>query len=162
MGTFAESSLDVERRRQILGYVAIRHLMTAVGQYKTDCGQYPNPAGGLDALVHDPGVACWRGPYLDGKVPADPWGRSFVYRSENLRPEIVSYGADGKPGGKFFDMDISSRNMWVLSPQTPREIRTRGIQIAIWLGAWAGFLTCTYLLWTGRGRRRPRETMPTV
>ena len=51
-----------------------------------------------------------RGPYLDGEVPADPWGRAFEFHLENLQPEIVSYGADGKPGGEFFDMDLSSRN----------------------------------------------------
>jgi general secretion pathway protein G len=154
IGTFIHPSLDVNRRRQVHGYVAIRRLMTAVEHYKTDCGRYPSPAGALDALVHNPGVACWKGPYLDGEVPADPWGRAFVYRSDNLQSEVVSYGADGKPGGEFFDMDISSRNMWVLSPQTPTEITTQRIWIGVWWGAWVGFLTCGYLLWMNRRRSR--------
>jgi general secretion pathway protein G len=150
VGTFVHPSIDVNRRRQVRGYVAIRRLTTAVERYKADCGQYPSLTGGLDALPHSPGVACWRGPYLDGEVPADPWGRAFVYRSYNLGPEVVSYGADGKPGGEFFDMDTSSRDMWVLSPQTPTEIKTRRIWIAVWFGAWVGLLACGHVLWMNR------------
>jgi general secretion pathway protein G len=152
IGISLHPSLDVNRRRQVHGYVAIRRLIGAIEHYKNDCGQYPSEARALDALVHNPGGACWRGPYLDGEVPADPWGRAYVYHSYNLQSEVVSYGADGKPGGEFFDMDLSSRNLWVLSPQTPSEIRTQRIWIGGWLGAWVGLLTCGRLLW--RGRRR--------
>ena len=158
IGTFMHLPMDVNRRRQIHGYVAIRRLMTAVEHYKTDCGRYPSPASALDALVHDPSVAGWRGPYPDGEVPADPWGRAFVYRSDNLQSEVVSYGADGKPGGEFFDMDISSRKMWIFSPQTHAEIKIWRIWTGVLLGAWVGFLTCGYLLWTRR--RHSLRTIP--
>ena len=146
IGIFAHPALDINRRRQILGYLDIRKLIAAVDRYKSDCGRYPSLAGGLDTLVHSPGAACWKGSYLDGEVPADPWRRAFVYRLDNGQPEVISFGADGKPGGEFFDMDISSRNVWVFSPESPTEIRTRRIWIALWLGAWVGFLGCAYLL----------------
>jgi general secretion pathway protein G len=41
-------------------------------------------------------------------VPLDPWGNPFVYALENGRPRIVSYGADGVPGGEGDDADIDS------------------------------------------------------
>ena len=151
-GIFIHPPLDINRKRQALGYVKIRNLMAALERYKADCGRYPSLAEGLNALVHNPGAAGWRGPYLDGEVSADPWGRAFEFHLENLQPEIVSYGADGKPGGEFFDMDLSSRNMWAISTQSAAEIRARRIMIAVWFGAWVGFLGCFYLLWMNRRR----------
>jgi len=48
--------------------------------------------------------------YLDpAKVPADPWGNPYVYTKDGSREyKIVSYGADGSPGGSGVDADISS------------------------------------------------------
>jgi len=48
--------------------------------------------------------------YLDpAKVPNDPWGNPYVYTKEGSRAyKIVSYGADGSPGGTEVDADISS------------------------------------------------------
>ena len=132
------------------GYVTIRELIGAVERYKADCEQYPSSAGGLDALVHSSGAACWKGPYLDGEVRVDPWRRAFLYRSDNGQPEVASFGADGKPAGEFFDMDISSRNMWMLLPESPTEIRT-GESGSPFGCAWVGFLGCAYLLWMNRG-----------
>jgi general secretion pathway protein G len=151
-GIFIHPVVDINHKRQTSGYVKIRKLMAGLERYKADCGQYPSLAEGLYALVHNPGAAGWRGPYIDGEVPADPWGRAFEYHLENLQPEIVSYGADGKPGGEFFDMDLSSRNMWAISPQSPFEIRAQRIMIAVWFGAWVGFLGCLSLLWMNRRR----------
>ena len=44
----------------------------------------------------------WNGPYLKtAAVPADPWGRPYVYRSpaDHAPYEITSYGPSGEPGG---------------------------------------------------------------
>ena len=158
IGIFIEPPRDANQVRQLHGYVKIRKLMAALERYKADCGRYPTLAEGLDALVHSPGTAGWKGPYFDGEVPRDPWGRAFEYRPDNLQPEIVSYGVDGKPGGQLSDMDISSRNLWVLSPQSPTTIRARRIMIAVWVGAWVGLLGCVSLLWMNR--RRSRRQLP--
>lgn len=147
IGTTAHLKPALNRRRQTYGYLAIRGLMTALDRYKTDCEQYPSSAEALDALVHNPGATCWKGPYIEGDIPQDPWRRAYIYRSDNSQPEIISYGADGKPGGEFFDMDLSSRHMWRPSPQAPEEIRTRLLWIASWYGACFGFLTCAWLLY---------------
>ncbi len=77
-----------------------------------DAGRYPNSAEGLDALVQKPAaVAGWAGPYLKGeKVPNDPWGNHYNYRSpgEHGRYDLYSYGADGRDGGTGNDADITN------------------------------------------------------
>jgi general secretion pathway protein G len=52
-------------------------------------------------------------PYMNprGKIPKDPWGNAYVYTKEGSREyKIVSYGADGAPGGSEIDADISSED----------------------------------------------------
>jgi type II secretory pathway pseudopilin PulG len=49
--------------------------------------------------------------YLEkGKVPKDPWGREYLYLSPGVHGDydIISYGADGAPGGQGDDQDINS------------------------------------------------------
>jgi general secretion pathway protein G len=83
--------------------------------YRLDVGNYPSTEQGLAALnTAPPGVSGWNGPYLkDANGVDDPWGRVFVYRSPSSRSghsfDIVSYGADGKPGGTGEDADIINR-----------------------------------------------------
>lgn len=91
----------------------INSFMTALGAYKLDTGLYPSTEAGLDALRHKPdGLNQWQGPYLPQEIPADPWGNPYVYKfpSENggFEPEIISYGADGQPGGEDIFADIVS------------------------------------------------------
>jgi general secretion pathway protein G len=85
---------------------------TALGAYKLDTSTYPTSEQGLAALrVRPPDMPLWNGPYLPQDVPLDPWKRPYVYRypGENGdEPEIISYGADGQPGGEGIDADILS------------------------------------------------------
>jgi general secretion pathway protein G len=65
----------------------------------------------LQALREQPdGVAKWDGPYLKKAVPTDPWGNAFAYESPSEHGDyaIISYGADGRPGGEDEDTDIVS------------------------------------------------------
>ena len=53
----------------------------------------------------------WQGPYLPQEVPKDPWGNPYVYKypgEHGDEPDIISYGADGKPGGEGINADIVS------------------------------------------------------
>ena len=87
-------------------------LEKALDQYRLDMRRYPSPDEGLDALVSAPaGAKTWNGPYLKKAVPADPWGRPFVYRTGGASGdfELVSLGRDGKPGGSGEDADIGAR-----------------------------------------------------
>ena len=89
----------------------IEMLGAALDGYRLDNGRYPTTAEGLDALVAAPsGATRWNGPYLQGAIPADPWGTKYQYQAPgpNGRDyEILSYGRDRAPGGTGDDADIS-------------------------------------------------------
>jgi len=89
----------------------IQLLAQALEMYRLDVGRYPSQAEGLRALVSAPsGIARWNGPYLRGDLPADPWDRPFLYRmpgASGVVYEIVSYGADGQPGGSGEAADVA-------------------------------------------------------
>ena len=81
----------------------------ALDQFRLDTRNYPTAEQGLQALVEKPASAQnWSGPYLKKAVPADPWGKQYVYRMPGQRGEfeLFSYGRDGKPGGSGEDADI--------------------------------------------------------
>ncbi len=92
--------------------VQIDNFMTAIGSYKLDTSVYPTTEQGLQALRVNPGsVPNWNGPYLPKDVPMDPWGKPFVYKypgDHGDEPDIISYGADGAPGGDSVNADIVS------------------------------------------------------
>jgi general secretion pathway protein G len=80
--------------------------------YKLDVGNYPSNDQGLDALVEKPSDAVnWNGPYIQNKkVPVDPWGKPYIYRSPSTRDghdyDLCSYGAHGTPGGTGEDATV--------------------------------------------------------
>ena len=95
----------------------IQVLSSAATTYRMAHGRYPTQAQGLDALVRKPAEEPIPenypdGGYLSGRtVPPDPWKRPYIYlipgrQDENF--EILSYGADGEPGGSGADADVSS------------------------------------------------------
>ncbi len=102
--------------KQTKAKIQIESLETAIMLYKLDSGRYPETEQGLEALVQIPETGIiptkWRqGGYLEkGKLPQDPWGNSFVYLSPGTHGDydIISYGADGVPGGEGEDRDINS------------------------------------------------------
>jgi general secretion pathway protein G len=84
---------------------------TALDTFRLDVGRYPTSDEGLQALRQKPGgLERWDGPYLKKELPLDPWSKPYVYRSpgEHGPYEIVSYGADGTPGGEGDNRDITS------------------------------------------------------
>ena len=90
----------------------INSFMTALGAYKLDTGVYPTTDQGLQALRTQPqGISQWQGPYLPAEIPVDPWGRPYVYKypgDHGDEPDVISYGADGQPGGDGINADIVS------------------------------------------------------
>jgi general secretion pathway protein G len=89
----------------------IELLGTALDTFRLDVGRYPTSQEGLQALNQKPGgIERWDGPYLKKEVPADPWGKPYVYKSpgEHGPYDILSYGADGAPGGQDNNRDITS------------------------------------------------------
>ena len=87
----------------------ITSLEQALDQFRLDVGRYPTTEEGLDALNAAPAsVAGWGGPYLKKVVPADPWGRPYLYKQPgtNAELDLSSFGRDGRPGGTGEDADI--------------------------------------------------------
>jgi general secretion pathway protein G len=82
---------------------------TALDTYRLDVGEFPTSDQGLQALREKPSdVDDWDGPYLPKEIPKDPWGNSYEYRhpGEHGDYDIISYGADGQPGGEEEDADV--------------------------------------------------------
>jgi len=95
----------------------IRQLEDALHLYKLDNAVYPSTEQGLDSLVNKPAVGevptHWReGGYVP-KIPNDPWSHPYVYLSPGAHGEydLLSYGADGEPGGEGKNADIESWNI---------------------------------------------------
>jgi len=93
--------------------IQIEELGKSLDLFRLDVGRYPTSQEGLAALLQKPsGVDRWDGPYLNKKaIPIDPWSRPYYYRApgEGGRPyDLLSYGADGAPGGDGDNRDITS------------------------------------------------------
>jgi len=103
---------QVDKGRITAAKVQINNFMDAAGQYKLDTGVFPTTDQGLNALrVKPEGVNNWNGPYLQKELPVDPWGHAYVYKypgEHGDEPDIISYGADGQPGGDGINADIVS------------------------------------------------------
>mgnify|MGYP003587932008 FL=1 len=93
--------------------VQIKMIESALQIMRLDVGTLPDGETALQWLARepeDPGVrAVWKGPYMDGQIPVDPWNNP--YRIVTPGPEgkpfaVVSYGADGKPGGEGLNADV--------------------------------------------------------
>lgn len=90
----------------------IKNLANAVDGYYAKHKVYPQGED-LKALVEDPGdlEKAWDGPFINGSLPKDPWGRDYIYKcpgDENRPYEIISYGADGVEGGEGENADIKN------------------------------------------------------
>lgn len=106
--------------KQAAARVQIKTFKMALNSYRADSGVYPTQAQGLEALCRKPELqpVPARYPaegYLDSRnLPLDPWGRSYLYLMpgrSNMPFEVISYGADGEPGGEGEAQDISSNDL---------------------------------------------------
>jgi general secretion pathway protein G len=83
----------------------------ALDQFRLDVGRYPTSEEGLQALVTAPSnEPAWSGPYLKKGVPADPWGRPYLYAQPGSHGDfdLLSYGKDGRAGGTGEDADVTN------------------------------------------------------
>ncbi|MEK8052498.1 type II secretion system major pseudopilin GspG [Ideonella sp. DXS22W] len=97
------------RSRGQVAQAQLRALADALEHYRVDTGRYPSSEQGLAALQAAPaGEPRWRGPYLKGVVPADPWGQAYRYEGPAAGREfrLLCLGRDGRPGGQGEDQDI--------------------------------------------------------
>ena len=95
----------------------ISSIMQALNLYRLDNSRYPTTEQGLQALVTRPTQEPVPSNYKDGgylsKLPTDPWGSAYQFLSPGLKGEVdvMSLGADRKPGGEGVNTDIGS---WAL------------------------------------------------
>ncbi len=101
----------IKPARQEAARAQIENFGKALDSFYIHVGRYPATDEGLNSLVAQPaGIEKWKGPYLAKSVPKDPWGKDYVYRSpgEHGEYDLLSYGADGQPGGEKENADIKS------------------------------------------------------
>ncbi|HHN65052.1 MAG TPA: type II secretion system protein GspG [Nitrospirae bacterium] len=99
------------KSKQHAAKAQIELLGEALDQFRLDTGRYPTTSEGLEALLEDPGVKGWDGPYLKKKkIPLDPWGEPYHYQSPGSHGEydLFSYGRDKQPSGEGEDQDVVS------------------------------------------------------
>ncbi|QRK04648.1 type II secretion system protein GspG [Archangium violaceum] len=102
-GAFGIASLTFDRTLSPLQRQAraeIRGLEGYFKSYHRITGRFPSQAENFYPLLQ---VGLLK------EVPNDPWGRAYQYRmSDNGKGYIMSYGADGLPGGSGEDADLIS------------------------------------------------------
>ena len=82
---------------------------SALINYRVVFKKFPTNEEGLQALIQNEKDR----KFLDrDSIPLDPWDNPYLYKLEGSRNfSIISYGADGVPGGSGLDADISSANL---------------------------------------------------
>jgi general secretion pathway protein G len=89
----------------------INALDKALDTYRLDVGHYPSTEQGLAALSIKPNnEPKWSGPYLKKSAPLDPWGNAYIYKypGEHTDFDLLSYGNDGRLGGKDEAADVNN------------------------------------------------------
>ncbi len=105
-----------EDAKAVKAKVDIAALETSFKLYKLDNSNYPTTEQGILALIEKPSTEPvpmnWKekGYLAKAKIPKDPWGREYLYLSPGIHDDydIISYGADGAPGGDGKNRDINS------------------------------------------------------
>ncbi len=103
-----------EQAKRLATKASIARIEQHLGAFYTDCSRYPTPSEGLSALRSaPPGLGDkWKGPYGGESDLIDPWGNQYVYQKPGKknpnRYDIISYGADGQPGGEGDNADITN------------------------------------------------------
>lgn len=103
----------VDSSKQQTAQTQVKMLRGALETLRLDIGRFPTAEEGL-ALLNAPPAderlkARWRGPYLDDKLPPDPWGTPYQYSLPGADGQpfaLYSLGADGKRGGDGIDADV--------------------------------------------------------
>ncbi len=104
----------VDESRQQTAEAQIKMLKGALETMYLNLGRFPTTSEGLATLNTPPAdeaaKSAWKGPYLDGDVPVDPWNTPYQYENTNNSLGrafyLYSFGADRKKGGEGLNKDI--------------------------------------------------------
>lgn len=104
---------QVSKSEVVAAKAQLDALDKALRAYRLDVGRFPTTAQGLRVLATAPSdEPKWRGPYLQGSLPPDPWGMPYQYRSPGQAGkdfDLWSLGRDRTPGGDGDDADLAAR-----------------------------------------------------
>lgn len=106
----------IGKARHEIARTQIAQIAGAVETFRLDRRRLPSPSEGLGALT-TPADAPY---FLEAGKLLDPWGKAYLYLvpGPDGQPfEVVTYGADGQPGGDGENSDLSSAK---LSAERPR------------------------------------------
>lgn len=94
----AGSGANVERA---VAEAGARRVVRALDRFQAEHHRLPTNREGLGVLV----------PEHLAETPVDPWGHPFAYvpSADRVWADVLSYGADGQPGGTGPRSDISGR-----------------------------------------------------
>ena len=101
------------KAKQNLAKTGIGVIVSKIEVYKIENSAYPSADVGLTSMS-DGQAAPTSSYYLGPDKLLDPWERPYLYivPGPDGHPfEVVSYGADGEPGGTDENADISSVNL---------------------------------------------------
>ena len=73
--------------------------LTALDVYRASTGHYPDPREGFEPVIKSRALKT---------TPIDPWGHPLTWDLRNGEPVVISFGADGVPGGTEDNADIST------------------------------------------------------
>lgn len=102
-----DASLTREQHR---ARAEIRKLEGLFKSHHRLMGRFPSREEGFTPLI--------QARLLEGP-PVDPWGHPYVYWMDGSTGAVVSYGADGKPGGRGPDADLSSGGVLAANWEQP-------------------------------------------
>jgi general secretion pathway protein G len=100
----------VGKGKQSAAKTQIEMFGQALDSFRLDTGRYPTTSEGLEALVTNPGVEGWDGPYLKKGVPKDPWNKPYQYQAPGNHGDydLYTYGLDAAQGGDGENKDVTS------------------------------------------------------
>lgn len=104
---------EVGKARSKTAASQMKSIESALDRYRLDTGHYPTINQGLAGLMTNVGnTPGWEGPYMSSQVPNEPWGKPYIYRSPGEGGkdyDLMTYGADEKPGESGEDADIIAK-----------------------------------------------------
>jgi hypothetical protein len=84
----------------------LESIAQAIGAYKIKYNTSPTNFEQLQQMTNEAPEMAW----LLNKGFYDGWNRPFILSNEHSNCLVISYGADGKPGGEGIDFDLTSEN----------------------------------------------------
>ena|SRR5579862_8189186 len=89
--------------RNTAALVQIEALRMSLDAFHTDNGYFPRGTNGLLYLMQRPrGATNWQGPYLNPRLPLDPWSHNYVYE------------CPGKHNPQSYDLSSTAPNGQIL------------------------------------------------